>query len=400
MAGEWTFARAQADLFEAGNRAPAEVGGRFPDGRWPVSAEAWRERAREALSDASWGYLEGASGGEETMRANRRAFERWRLRPQLLRDVSRRDIGVEILGARLPAPFLLAPVGVQDAFHPDADLASARAAAACGVPMVVSTCAAVPMEAVAEAMGPAPRWYQLYPGRNRDITASMVARAAASGYGALVVTVDTPMLGWRERDMAAGFLPFLHGLGLGNYLADPAFRAGLSRPPDEDPQGAIRAFLAVFGNPALTWDDLAWIRGLWRGPLWLKGVTHPDDALRARDAGVDGVIVSNHGGRQVDGAVAALDALPAVRSAVGDALPLLLDSGVRRGADVLKAIALGARAVLIGRLYAYALAAAGEAGVRRVLDTLAADVHVTLGLCGLASIAQVDRSLVEPAPGA
>ncbi len=387
--------QAQVAIYMGGNRAPAEAGAHFKDGRWPVSPDEWRECARHALPDGPFGYLEGAAGGEETMRENRAAFSRWRLRPRMLRDVTQRDISVELKGRRLPAPFLLAPVGVQEILHADGDLASARAAASRGVPFITSTVSSVPMEAVAAAMGDAPRWYQLYPSRSREINESMLSRAQASGYEALVVTLDTTMLGWRERDLREGYLPFLQGKGLANYFADPAFCALLARPPAEDIGAAVAAFLNVYVHPGFTWQDLRFLRERWHGPLWLKGITHPDDARLAIDHGADGVIVSNHGGRQVDGAIAALDALPEIAAAVGDRLPLLMDGGVRRGADVLKALSLGARAVLIGRLYLYGLAAAGEAGVGRVIDNLRADVDLTLGLCGRRSIGDVDRSLVS-----
>ncbi len=386
--------QAQVGIYTTGNRAPDDVGSAWPDERWPVSPDDWRARAREALDEGPWGYLEGGAGGEETMCANRDAFYRWRLRPRVLRDVSARDISIELLDKRFPAPFLLAPVGVQEIVHPQADLAAARAAAARGIPFVSSTVSSVPLEGIAAAMGEGPRWFQLYPARSREVIASMLRRAQSAGYEALVVTLDTTMLGWRERDLRQGYLPFLEGKGLANYFADPAFRALLGRPPQEDPRAAVETFLSVYVNPGFTWEDLAFCRELWHGPLWLKGITHPDDAIAALDHGADGVIVSNHGGRQLDGAVAALDALPAVATAVAGRVPLLLDGGVRRGADVLKALALGASAVLIGRLYLYGLAAAGEAGVGRVIDNLMADIDLTLGLCGRRSIQEVGRDLV------
>lgn len=389
----------QTEIYLGGNRVPAGVApdGAFPDGRWPVSVHEWRDRAREQLADGPWGYVEGAAGAEDTARANRRAFRRWRLRPRMLNDVSERDISVELFGRRLPFPFLLAPVGVQSIVHRDAELAPALAAKAAGVPFVLSTVSSHPLEKVAEAMGDAPRWFQLYPARNMDVMASMIGRAERAGYEALVVTLDTTMLGWRERDLRLGYLPFLQGEGLANYLTDPAFRALLPKPPEEDPQAAVVQFLSVYVNPGFTWKDLGFIRERWKRPLLVKGITHPDDASEAVARGVDGIIVSNHGGRQVDGAVAALDALPGVVAAVAGRVPVLFDSGVRRGADVLKAIALGARAVGIGRPYLYAMAVAGEAGVRRFLRNLSADVDLTLGLAGRRTLAEVDASMVEEA---
>ncbi|WP_284347952.1 alpha-hydroxy-acid oxidizing protein [Roseisolibacter agri] len=364
----------------------------------PVSPEEWERRAREVLADGPFGYVAGGAGAEDTMRANRAAFARRSLVPRMLRDVSRRDLGVELLGHRLPAPVVLAPIGVLGILHAEGELAPARAAAAEGVPFVLSTVSSVPMEQVAAAMdgvrAGAPRWFQLYPARSRDVMASLVARAERAGYTAVVVTLDTTMLGWRETDLRNRYLPFLQGQGLANYLSDPAFRALLPVPPEQDPRAAVQAFLGTYVHPGFSWDDLAFVRASTRLPLLLKGILHPDDARRALDAGVDGVIVSNHGGRQVDGAIGALDALPAVVEAVGTRAPVLMDSGIRRGADVLKALALGARAVGFGRPYAYALAAAGEAGVRHALRCLLADLDLALGLCGQASVADVDASLL------
>ncbi|MDF1504676.1 alpha-hydroxy-acid oxidizing protein [Roseisolibacter sp. H3M3-2] len=364
----------------------------------PVSPEEWEAAARAALADGPFHYVAGGAGGDATVRANRDAFARRRLVPRMLRDVSRRDLSVELLGARLPAPVLLAPIGVLGILHADAEAAPARAAAAEGVPFVCSTVSSIPMERVAEAMEAvrpgAPRWFQLYPARRRDVMASLLARAERAGYGAVVVTLDTTMLGWREADLRHRYLPFVRGEGLANYFGDPAFRASLAAPPEQDPRAAVQAFLGTYVHPGFSWDDLAFMRASTQLPLLLKGILHPDDARRALDAGADGVVVSNHGGRQVDGAVAALDALPRVADAVAGRAPVLMDSGVRRGADVLKALALGARAVLYGRPYAHALAAGGEAGVRHALRCLLADLDLTMGLCGCASTGEVDAGML------
>lgn len=362
----------------------------------PVAPEELEERARGVLPPRAYVYVAGGAGAEDTVRANRDAFRRWRIVPRFLRDVSRRDLGVELLGRRLPAPLLLAPVGVQAMLHPEAELATARAARSLGVPLVLSTVSSTPLEAVAAALGDSPRWFQLYWPKDPALAASLVGRAERAGYSALVVTLDTYLYGWRERDLQIGWLPFAHGEGLANYVTDPAFRAALAKPPEEDPPAAARHFLAVVSNPALTWGDLAWLRRQTRLPILLKGVLHPDDARRAVEHGVDGVIVSNHGGRQVDGAVASLDALPAVVEAVAGRAAVLFDGGIRRGADVFKALALGARAVLVGRPYCWGLAVRGEEGVREVLRNLLADVELTLGLAGCASCADVSRdSLAE-----
>jgi isopentenyl diphosphate isomerase/L-lactate dehydrogenase-like FMN-dependent dehydrogenase len=357
----------------------------------PLASEELEVRARAILPTAAYVYVAGGAGGEETVQANRAAFHRWRIMPRFLRDVSRRDLGVELLGWRLPAPVLLAPIGVQSMLHPDAELAVARAARSLGIPMVLSTVSSTPLEAVAEALGDSLRWFQLYWPKDPALAASLVGRAERAGYAAVVVTLDTYLLGWRERDLQQAWLPFAHGQGIANYLTDPVFRAALPAPPEKDPGAAARHFLAVVSNPALTWDDLAWLRRQTRLPILLKGILHPDDARRAVEHGVAGVIVSNHGGRQLDGAVASLDALPAVVEAVAGRIAVLFDGGIRRGTDVFKALALGARAVLLGRPYCWGLAVGGENGVREVLRNLLADMELTLGLAGCASYAEVSR---------
>jgi lactate 2-monooxygenase len=371
----------------------------------PVAFEDWEARARSVLPENRYWYVAGGAGAGDTMRANREAFQRHRIRPRMARDVSGRDIGVSLFGARYPAPFLLAPVGVQGILHAEGEVATARAAASTGVPFILSNVSSFTLEQVAAAAsssaaatipaGDGPRWFQLYPGKNQEIIKSTLSRAEAAGYSAIVVTLDTAMLGWREADLRTGYLPFLEAKGLANYFSDPAFRALLPKAPEEDPRSAVMLVLSLFTNPRFTWDDVEWLKHTTRLPLLLKGILTGSDAATAIDRGVDGIIVSNHGGRQVDGAIASLDALPEVCEAVKDRVPVLLDSGVRRGADVLKAIALGATAVLIGRPFAYALASAGEPGVRHVIRTLMADVDVTLALSGRTSVEDLDRSFLE-----
>ena len=361
----------------------------------PIAFEDWEARARAALADGPYWYVAGGAGAGDTMRANREAFFRWQIRPRVACDVSARDIGVTLFGRRQQAPFLLAPVGVQGILHAEGELAVARAAASTGTPFILSNVSSFTIEQVAGAARDGLRWFQLYPGKNREVMQSALSRAEASGYSAIVVTLDTTMLGWREWDLANSYLPFLQGQGIANYLSDPVFRALLPKPPEEDPRSAVMLMLSLFANPRFTWDDVDWLRETTKLPLLLKGITDADDAATAVDRGVDGIIVSNHGGRQVDGAIASLDALPDVHRAVDGRVPILLDSGVRRGADVLKAIALGASAVLIGRPYAYALASDGEAGVRHVIRTLMADIDITLALSGRTSVEELDRSLLE-----
>jgi isopentenyl diphosphate isomerase/L-lactate dehydrogenase-like FMN-dependent dehydrogenase len=363
---------------------------------WPIAPEDWEARAREALDEGAFGYIAGGAGGEATMRANLEAFERHRLRPRMLAGSVERDLSVDVLGTRSAAPFLLAPIGVLSIAHADGELACARAAAAAGVPFVLSSAASRSIEQVAEAMGDAPRWFQLYWVNDAEVAASFVSRAEAAGFGALVVTLDTPVLGWRPRDLRNAYLPFLGGQGCAQFFSDPVFRARLDEPPEEDPLGAAAAMLRMFPNLGLTWSDVARLRERVSVPLLVKGVLRADDAHLAQRHGIDGVIVSNHGGRQVDGAVAALDALVEVREAVGDDYPVLLDGGIRRGAAVVKALALGADAVLLGRPYAYGLAAGGQAGVEAVIRQLLAETDLTLALCGGSSVRDLDASLVAP----
>ncbi|MGI5164077.1 lactate 2-monooxygenase [Spirillospora sp. CA-253888] len=346
--------------------------------------------AERRLSAPAFGYVAGSAGSEATARANREAFDRWRIVPRMLRDVSERDLSVEVLGTSMPAPVLLAPIGVQSIFHPEGELAVARAAAGTGLPMVLSTAASFTLEEVAEANGEGPRWYQLYWPKDRDLAVSFLERAKAAGYTALVVTLDTFTLAWRPRDLDQAYLPFLRGIGVANYFADPVFQKAIGGPVTAaNRDTALLHWVANFGNPSLTWKDLAFLREHWDGPIVLKGIQHPDDARRAVDAGMDGVVVSNHGGRQVDGAIASLDALPPVADAVGHQTTVLFDSGVRTGADVAKALALGAKAVLVARPYAYGLALGGEAGVRHVLRCLQADLELTMALAGLRTPAEV-----------
>ena len=349
---------------------------------WPVGADEWEARASEQLDSGPFGYIAGGAGNEATVRANREAFERKRLRPRMLAGNTVRDLSVEVLGTPSPFPFFLAPVGVLSIAHADGELAPARAAAALRVPFILSSAASHSIEEIAEAMGDAPRWFQLYWVSDREVVESLVRRAEASGYSAIVVTLDTLTLGWRPRDLRNAYLPFREGEGIAQFTSDPVFRSRLSVPPEEDPLVAAGTMLAMFPNLALRWEDLAWLRELTSLPLLAKGVLTAHDANRAFEAGVDGIVVSNHGGRQVDGAIASLDALHEVRAAVGADAPVLMDGGIRGGADVLKALALGASAVLLGRPYVYGLAVGGQPGVEAVLQQLAAETDLTLALMG------------------
>jgi lactate 2-monooxygenase len=383
--------------------------------RIPFSPTALEERAQAAVSREAFAYVAGGAGAEETMRANRRAFERISIVPRALRDVSERDTSVELFGRRLPAPVLLAPVGVLDLVHREADVAAARAAAALGLPAIFSSQASRPMEEVAAAIGDAPRWFQLYWSTADDLVDSFVGRAEACGCEAIVITLDTTLLGWRARDLDLAYLPFLRGRGIAQYTSDPAFQrlvrdrgrtATRGRPTVAgartllelrrnvrglDARTAVQTFTEIYSRPSLRWNDLLRVRDLTQLPILLKGILHPDDARRAVDAGFDGIVVSNHGGRQLDGAIATADALPAIVETVHGRVPVLVDSGIRTGGDVLKAIALGATAALVGRPYVYGLAIAGEAGARDVLQNLVAEFDLALGLSGCASLADAQE---------
>ncbi len=360
----------------------------------PPSFEALEAAALEAMDDRAYGYVAGGAGGERTIDHNRDAFADWHLWPRVLRDFADRDLSTTLLETDCSVPVLLAPIGVQSIVHESGERGTARGAAAQDVPVVVSSAASHTLEALAEELGDTPGWFQLYWPSNDDVAKSFVRRAEAAGYEALVVTVDNNALGWRERDVGDGYLPFLDGEGVANYFADDAFRALLDAPPEEAELAAIRTFIDVFGDPSLTFDDLEWLCEFADVPVVVKGVLHPEDAREAVARGADAVWVSNHGGRQVDNAVPALDALPKVASALPAGVPVVFDSGVRRGADVLVALALGADAVGLGRPYAYGLAVDGADGVEAVLKNLLADLDLTLGLIGYDDVDDVDRAAV------
>ncbi len=404
----------------------------------PTDSRALEQVARTSMSRKGFAYVAGSAGSEATARANVEAFDRWRVVPRVLVDTTARDTSVELFGRRHESPFLVAPVGVLSAAHEGADLAVARAAREQRVTPILSTQACVPMEEVARTLRGSGHWFQLYWSSDDDLTASLLARAEACGSEAVVVTLDTAYLGWRPRDLDLGHLPFARGEGIAQYTSDPVFRrrvaervaasagrreaTGRPRPTPAalstllsmsrnhpgrtranlrapEPRAAVETFLEVFSRPALTWQDLPRLRELTSLPIVLKGILHPDDARRAVEAGVDGVYVSNHGGRQVDRAVAALDALPGVVDAVresGSSVPVIFDSGIRCGADAFVALALGATAVAIGRPHVYGLAIAGADGVSEVLRNLRAELDVQLALTGCTSLADVTRDRLAP----
>ncbi|MFJ4713793.1 alpha-hydroxy-acid oxidizing protein [Streptomyces sp. NPDC088785] len=363
----------------------------------PMEFGELERRAEAALPPSIWSYVAGGAGDEHTQRANVRAFERYGLMPRMLVGATRRDLSVELFGHRLASPLFMAPVGVIGLCAQDGhgDLATARAAARTGVPMVASTLSVDPLEDVAAGFGDTPGFFQLYTPTDRALAESLVKRAEAAGYRGIVVTLDTWVTGWRPRDLSTANFPQLRGHCLANYTSDPRFR---ELTPSDDPQAVVGSWVGLFGNP-LTWDDLPWLRSLTDLPLILKGVCHPEDVRRARDGGVDGVYCSTHGGRQANGGLAALDALPGVVEAA-DGMPVLFDSGIRSGADVVKALALGATAVGVGRPYAYGLAVGGEDGIVHVLRSLLAEADLTMAVDGYPTLADLTPESLVTLPRA
>ncbi len=398
--------------------------------RLPLNMNNLREVARYKLSRPAFDYLEGGAGQEKTISNNRKAFDNWKIVPKMLKDVSYVDTSVRFFGFHSPSPFFLCPIGVLELAHPEADLAVARACAATNTSFMISNQASTPMENISLQMPDTPHFFQLYWSKSDDLVASLVSRAEACGCLAIVVTLDTTFLGWRVRDLDHAFLPFLYGMGLAQYVSDPVFnRLLVEEPPmsahkpkpnlkllaslwqmaqrhpgstwrnflSRVPLNAIRKFIEIYMNPSLQWDDLARLRKMTKLPVILKGIQHPDDARKAVDLGVEGIYVSNHGGRQIDGAIGSLDALHYIKQAVGDQVTIFFDSGVRSGSDAFKALALGAHAIGIGRPYAYGLAINGMSGVQDVIEAIRADFELTMALTGCKNVDEISRqNLVEP----
>jgi lactate 2-monooxygenase len=362
----------------------------------PLSYAVLEERARSALAPEILSYVAGAAGNEFTQDVNVAAFDRLGLVPRMLAGASERDLSIRLFGLELPTPLLLAPVGVIGLCAQDGhgDLATARASARTGVPMIASTLSVDPLEDVAAQLGDTPGFFQLYTPADRELAASFVSRAEAAGFAGIVVTLDTQILGWRPRDLALGSFPQLQGKCLANYFSDPLFRTKLEKPPEEDIRAAALQWAIGFSDPTLSWDDLGWLRSLTKLPLLLKGICHPEDVRRAIGAGIDGIYCSNHGGRQANGGAAAIDMLPAVIDAAGDT-PVIFDSGVRGGEHVVKALALGATAVGIGRPYAYGLALGGEDGIVHVLRWLLAEADLLMAVDGYPTIADLTRDALR-----
>lgn len=417
----------QRDIYVTG------VSGRRP--AIPTDWQALQQAAQSRLSAAAWAYISGGAGYGSTVRRNEQGFEQWRIVPRMLRDVSVRDTRITLWGKQYDSPFMLCPVGVLEMAHPQADLAVARAAAEWRVPYIFSSQASVPMEVCAAAMGNAPRWFQLYWGKSDELALSFVRRAEQCNCDAIVVTLDTTLLGWRTADLDLAYLPFLEGKGIAQYTSDPVFRQLLqaaAQQPDLSPAPprritwrsiatllslakrypngsfwanlrsgealqAVRLFTQIYSRPSLTWDNLSLLRQHTQLPIVLKGIMHPNDAQKALDYGIGGIILSNHGGRQIDGAASTIEMLPALVQATKGQLPIILDSGIRGGADTFKALALGATAVGIGRPYAYALAIAGQIGVAELIANYRADFELTMGLAGCAQISDIGQDALQKA---
>lgn len=360
----------------------------------PKLEKGLEEKARKILRKEAFDYIARGAGAEATMRANREVFNKWKIRPRVLRDVTERDFSISLFEQIIQSPVLLAPIGVQKIAHPEGELASASAAAAMNIPYIVSSASSYSMEEIALQMGDKPRWFQLYCSLEGSVTQSLVKRAEASGYSAIVITVDTPMLGVRETDHVNGYSPLNEGNGSGNYITDPAFHKLLDKLPIEDMEAAYSKQIEIIDRPSLNWKDLSEIRSYTTLPILLKGILHPSDAQLALDFGVDGIIVSNHGGRQLDHCISTLDALKDVIEVVNGRIPVLMDSGIRHGTDVLIALALGADAVLLGRPYIYGLAIAGKEGVERVITQLLHELDVSMALTGARSIRELDSSII------
>lgn len=397
----------------------------------PVDLTQLEIIAKDRISKEAFAYISGGAGKELTVGSNRSDFSKWQILPRMLRDVSQYDTSIELFGRKLPSPIMLSPVGVLEMAHKKADLAVAKAAAKLHIPYILSNQASTPMEEVGKVMGDAPRWFQLYWSKSYDLVESLVQRAEASGCDAIAVTLDTTMLGWRMQDLDLAHLPFLRGKGIAQYTSDPTFQrlvdeAENQARPDSKitldailalidlmknypgnffknlssgrPLKAVRTFINLYTKPSLNWSDLKFLREKTKLPIVLKGILHPQDAQIAIDHGVDGIIVSNHGGRQVDGSISTIQALPAIKETVKDQIPLIIDSGIRTGADVMKALALGAKAVCIGRPYVYGLALDGQRGVENVIYNLMSDFELNMRLSGYKSIDELQPDILKFVP--
>ncbi|GAA0286932.1 isopentenyl diphosphate isomerase/L-lactate dehydrogenase-like FMN-dependent dehydrogenase [Gracilibacillus halotolerans] len=360
---------------------------------FPFRFEDWEQKAKETMEEGAFAYVYHGAGSEETYYRNQSAFKKWALIPRMLRDVSQIDMSIHLFGKKYTTPFLLAPIGMQKLANGEGELATAKAAESLDIPFIVSTVSSYSMEAIANVAPKGPKWFQLYwSSHNTELSFSMVERAENAGYEAIVLTVDTVMAGWRIGDMKSKFSPLSLGYGKGNYMEDPIFLDNLENHEEET---ILESILDNIQHPGLTWDAIAQLKKRTKLPILIKGILHPEDAKLALEYSVDGLIVSNHGGRQLDGVIASIDALPEVIKAVDGKIPVLFDSGVRQGIDAVKALALGAKAVLIGRPYYYGLAVHGEKGVRNVMERLIQETEVTLALSGISQLSDVSNIAIK-----
>jgi lactate 2-monooxygenase len=397
----------------------------------PIDFQKLEARAKQVMTTQAFAYIAGGAGSESTVNNNHKAFEKFFIVPRMLNDVGERDTTIELFGTKFDSPFFLAPIGVLDLVHREADVEVARAAARANVPYIFSNQASRPMEECASVMGKTPRFFQLYWSKSNDLVSSFLQRAEKINCTGIIVTLDTTMLGWRTRDLDLAYLPFLEGRGIAQYTSDPVFQKMLDE-PDQGPeverkiswqtiQGlvnmmnhypgsgflnklrsgrpikAVRKFIATYSNPRTTWADLEFLRTQTKLPIILKGILHPDDARKAMDYGMDGIVISNHGGRQVDGAIPTFDALPDIVKVVDKKISVILDGGIRGGADAFKALALGADAVCIGRPYVYGLAISGQLGVYEVIRNVQTEFELTMGLAGCKNIREINQKSLKPA---
>jgi lactate 2-monooxygenase len=380
-------------------------------GKLPLLSPDWtklEQLAAEKMTPPARSYIIGGAGLQKTIDNNRSGFDKYKIVPRMLRNVENRDASTEVLGISMPSPFFLCPIGVAEMVHPEGDLAIARGAAPTGIPYIFSNQASVPMEKCAPAMGETPFFFQLYWSKSRELVTNFVRRAEDCGAKGIVLTLDTTLLGWRTQDLDIAFLPFLQGKGIAQYTSDTVFmRMAIELTQKENTENfamdapefkkllgrnCVRLFTQIYTNSTTTWEDLAFLKGLTKLPILLKGILHPDDARLAVEYGMDGIIISNHGGRQVDGAISTIEALPAIAKAVNKRIPILLDSGIRGGADMFKALALGADAVGLGRPHIYGLTLAGAEGVTEVIRQLQADFELTMALAGCKNVREINEN--------
>lgn len=359
----------------------------------PKTINAWERFAEERLPRNAYDYIVRGSGEENTLKENRSVFNDWTLVPKVLKSVNNRNKKIHLLGKTYPTPLLFSPIGVQKMVHPNGELESSKVAAEFGIPFILSNAASYSMDEVATNMGDSPKWFQVYYSKNKEVTKSQIQRAEALGYEALVITVDTALLGLREYDIENNYSPLNEGLGSGNYFSDPVFNEQLIARGLSGKEDSIKFQMEIFENPSLSWDDIIEIKSFTNLPIYLKGIMHTDDALTAISLGIDGLVVSNHGGRQLDHCISSLEALENICQVVEGKIPVLFDSGIRRGTDIVKAMAIGASAVLIGRPYLYGMVA-GQEGIRTVLQQILRELDVTMALAGIDDIKTIDKSIL------